>query len=134
MYISLRLLQFLSALLFGQSDWFVTLNTFDENPLKSLSFWSKSYDYSCPSRQCKEGALPANTKVHMMIGTEHTSGFPMLVLRMCEIFQYCINKQVNLISLCQETPVVLAVEAVIAPNNPNSNIFTIYFLICTYSY
>jgi len=66
---------------------------YPEKKLKSVSFSSKSRNFTCASVKCERNILSVNSYAHFMVGAEHSSSFSLLVNRICEIYQKCIRPE-----------------------------------------
>lgn len=55
-----------------------------------------TYDgFVCPSVDCPAlHSLMKNTYLHTVIGTTHPAAYPLLIHRVCDAFQRCIDKTV----------------------------------------
>ena len=58
--------------------------------ISSTPFETKLADFKCKETSCKS-ALYQDTYFHVVVGTSHPSAFPLLVHRICEVFQKCIH-------------------------------------------
>lgn len=48
--------------------------------------------FKCPANPCPKGITMLHSAyVHMVVGTDHASVFPLLVHRICDFFKQCIN-------------------------------------------
>lgn len=62
----------------------------------SVPFETKLADFKCGSKAC-QSALYEDIYFHVVVGTSHPSSFPLLVHRVCEVFQKCIHRKRMLI-------------------------------------
>jgi hypothetical protein len=66
----------------------------------SVQFSSSKSQYQCPSVKCLPtfpAGFPMHT--HFTVGTNHPSFYPLTILRLCDLFQQCIDRQKLLVTL-----------------------------------
>lgn len=57
---------------------------------RSNEFYAASIDYRCPSIPC-ETTILQDAYFHVIIGTNHPSAFPLMVFKICEVVQKCMQ-------------------------------------------
>lgn len=84
--------------LFSEGDWIVGPDRLAED--RSTEFSSTKNKYHCPAVKCLS-TFPANfpMHVHFTVGTNHPSFYPLTVLRLCDLFQHCVDRLKVLITI-----------------------------------
>ena len=93
-------LLFALILLCSEGDWSVQNGIGIQGEQYSVYFSSSKYQYRCPSVKCLPTfptGFPMHT--HFTVGTNHPSFYPLTILRLCDLFQQCIDRQKLLVTL-----------------------------------
>ena len=88
----MRALALCPLLILVGGDW--KLGTSGQHSSMSIPFSSSSAGYTCPTIACLStfpSQFPVN--VHFTVGTNHMSSFLLTLMRVCDLFQHCIDSK-----------------------------------------